>query len=177
MDDLVENLVEIRADDALISELADGAAGTDELTTLLAAWIAAMTIGVPDVERLWMDVSTEHKTMTRQEMLDEAQRRFGDDPADIAYVCPRCGDIATIREFQKFGAGPRAGSECYGRLVGALQGPRRPDRDGIVRGVAGRGCNWTSYGLFPGPWTIIVKPDVAVRMFALAPATVTEPVA
>lgn len=172
----MDDLVEIRKDDALITGLATGAPGTDELTTLLAAWIAAITIGQPDVERLWKVGLEDQKTMTRDELLAEARRRFGDDTDDIAFVCPRCGDVATVREFTKFGAGSRAGSECFGRLVGALQGPRRPDRDGVVRGVAGRGCNWTAYGLFPGPWTIMIQ-GVAVRSFALAPATVTEPVA
>lgn len=176
----MDNLVEVRADDALLTERSAGAPGTDELTQLLAAWIAAVAIGVPQVERAWMDVTGEHKTMTREEMLCEARRRFGDDPADFAFVCPRCGDVATVREFQKLAAGSRAGSECIGRLLGALQGSRHPDRNGIVRGVATRGCNWTAYGLFPGPWTIIVNPDVPVRSFALAPATLTlnpEPVA
>lgn len=169
----MDDLSAVRADDTLIDELADGASGTDELTELIAAWIAAVAIGAPPVERLWMDVSSDQKTMTRDELLDEARRRFGDDPVDMAFVCPRCGDVATVREFQKLGAGARAGSECIGRLLGALQGPRRPDRDGVVRGVAGRGCNWTAYGLWPGPWTIYVKPDVPVRSFALAPATLT----
>ena len=176
----MDDLTAVRADDALLDELADGASGTDELTELLAAWIAAVAAGVPRVERLWMDVSTDQKTMTREEMLAEARNRFGEDPADIAFVCPRCGDVASVREFQKLGAGSRAGSECIGRLLGALQGPRTPGRDGVVRGVSLRGCNWTAYGLFPGPWTIYVKPDVPVRSFALAPATLTlnpEPIA
>lgn len=164
---MMDDLVAVRADDALLTELAAGAPGTDELTKLLAAWIAVLAIGAPRIERLWM-VGVDEKTMTRDELLELARQRFGNNPEDIAYVCPRCGDVATIGEFQKLAAGSRAGSECIGRLLGALQGPRRPGRDGVVRGVAGRGCNWTAYGLFPGPWTIIVPPDIRVRSFALA---------
>lgn len=173
----MDDLVALRADERLINRLACGAAGTDLLTMLLAAWIADVATGPPPVER-WTSVTADTKTMTRDELLDEARRRFGDDPADFAFVCPRCGDVATVADFQKYGLGHRAGSECIGRLCGALQGPRKPDRDGVVRGVAGRGCNWTAGGLFRGPWTIIVKPGVSIYSFALAPATVTpEPVA
>ena len=150
----MDDLTEVHADDVLINGLATGASGTDELTELLAAWIAA-TAGVSHVERLWDVTAVEQKTMTRDELLAEARRRFGDDVTDMAFVCPRCGDIATVAEFQKLGAGWRAGSECIGRMLGALQGSRAPGRDGVIRGVAIRGCVWTAYGLFPGPWTIM----------------------
>lgn len=106
--------------------------------------------------------------LTLQEYRAEAARRFGPDILDIAHVCPRCGDVATLREFRDLGSHAH-GMDCIGRLLGALEGSRRHDRKGQVHGNAPRGCDWTAYGLFPGAWTVI-DGDRIIRCFALAPA-------
>jgi hypothetical protein len=66
------------------------------------------------------------------------------------------------------GAAARAGQECIGRSLGALD-ISKPRYDG-------RGCNWAAYGLLPGPWTIVMDDGHEVHSFPLAdaPAGVTS---
>lgn len=66
----------------------------------------------------------------------EAVRRFGQDPAKWAFRCPQCSSRATGADFQEAGHPERLGQECIGRHVDD------------------RGCDWTAYGLIPGPWTV-----------------------
>jgi hypothetical protein len=66
----------------------------------------------------------EKTTYTQDELMAEAKARFGDDPLGFAFICPSCGDIATIREFLEAGDPDMAGQGCIGRL-GALKA-RRP---------------------------------------------------
>jgi hypothetical protein len=103
------------------------------------------------------------RTLTHDEFLEEAKARFPGDPLDIAFTCPSCGDVAAIREF----APPereRAGQECIGRSVGAL------DACGTgTRGKwDGRGCTFAAYGLIQGPWTVVMPDGHEVHSFALA---------
>jgi len=117
------------------------------------------------------DQSTATKTRwTQAELLAEAMARFGSIDA-IAFVCPTCGDRATIADFKQVGKPELAGQECIGRSLGALAGPAVKDG----RGQATRGCDWAAFGLFRGPWTIVMpasddKPERDVYSFALAPA-------
>ncbi|PZG12450.1 hypothetical protein C1I95_25720 [Micromonospora craterilacus] len=113
----------------------------------------------------------KHRKLTQQELTDEAYRRFGPDVRTFAFQCPNCDDIATIQDFIDAGDGNRAGQECIGRLLGGLT----PRPDGTKRGV--RGCDWAAYGLFRGPWEIVMpaedgKPERSAWSFPLAPATV-----
>jgi hypothetical protein len=108
-------------------------------------------------------------TYTQAELLAEAQARFGEDPLDIAFVCPRCGDVATIREFLDAGNPNSAGQHCIGRELGALRGDRNENK-GVVHGQAPRGCDWAAYGLFSGPWTVILPNGKKVPSFPLAAA-------
>jgi hypothetical protein len=61
------------------------------------------------------------------------------------------------------GADPcRTGQECIGRTL------RRADPPGVERG-----CDWTAYGLIPGPWEIVFPaegdvPEQSMRSFRLA---------
>ncbi len=103
-------------------------------------------------------MAVEPRKMTHAELLAEARRRFGDDVLDIAFTCGNCGDTATIREFRDAGNADVAGQECIGRLLGALG-----ERD-----WKGRGCNWSAYGLIPGPWIIEFADGKTVRSFPLA---------
>lgn len=103
---------------------------------------------------------TVHKqafiTLTQAELVDEARRRFGDDPLDYAFACPNCGDAAKIRDFVEAAGDPsRAGQECIGRTLGAL---KSGDNEAWNR-QGGRGCDWVAYGLFPGPWGIVMPPE------------------
>lgn len=43
----------------------------------------------------------------------EAIRRYG-DPLLVRVVCPRCGRVQTLREFQELGFGPELGVATFG---------------------------------------------------------------
>jgi hypothetical protein len=91
-----------------------------------------------------------HITITQDELLDEARRRFGDDIMTYAFDCPHCGDTATLAEWKELGDPGRAGQECVGRAAGA---------DRARLGWAGRGCDWAAFGLFRGPWEITLPAE------------------
>lgn len=97
-----------------------------------------------------------YRKLTQAELMDEAKRRFGTDPLQWAFKCPNCGDVATLGDFQQVGidAG-RAGQECIGRHLGTLQRPPGTD----PKEYASRGCDWSAYGLIPGPWEIVLSAD------------------
>lgn len=116
-------------------------------------------------------MNDEKTEWTQTELAAEARARFGDNPEKWAFVCPRCGDIAVAQDFRSAGADPnRVGQECIGRSRGALKGPANTSG----RGEADRGCDWTAYGFFPGPWSVIVE-DKRINSFRLAPATSEQP--
>ena len=108
---------------------------------------------------------------TQDQLLEEAHRRFGPDPLEFAFLCPRCSDVASLREFKELGVGAKIGTECIGRVLGALTGSRKHDKYGLVHGDAPRGCDWCSYGPFPGPWEVTMPDGRTYHCFALAPAT------
>lgn len=110
----------------------------------------------------------EPRTLTQAELVEEARARFGDNPREWAFVCPACGDVANAQDFIDAGADPaRLGQECIGRSLGALSGG--PTSDG-GRARAARGCDWCAYGLFPGPWGVVMPDGREVRSFPLAEA-------
>lgn len=116
---------------------------------------------------------SKYRKLTHAELLAEAKERFGDDPLDIAFRCPRCGDVATIRDFPE-DARNRAGQECIGRSIGATRGELSRDSKEVQRGQAERGCDWAAYGLFHGPWEIVMDDGRSVWGFPLADAPVTQ---
>lgn len=109
-----------------------------------------------------------YRKLTQAQLRTEAETRFGPDARNWRFLCPTCGDEATIRDFQTAGADPnRIGQECIGRALGALVKPKPTNT---------RGCDWVAYGLFRGPWEIIMpavddQPERSVWSFALAEVT------
>jgi hypothetical protein len=124
-----------------------------------------------------MGTATDYRKLTQAELLAEARARFGDDPLKWAFICPSCGDIANGEDFstaltehprkRKDGepviASDVVGQECIGRTLGALD---KSDDE-----YTGRGCTWTAYGLFCGPWEIALPNGRTAHGFALAPAS------
>lgn len=117
------------------------------------------------------------RKLTQAELVAEAREKFGPDPMGWAFKCPVCGDAATARDFRdaleshpRLARGEPAtasdllGQECIGRTLGAL------NRDG--KKYAGRGCDWAAYGLFKGPWEIVMPDGHSAWSFALAAAPV-----
>lgn len=116
--------------------------------------------------------TTTKTTWTQEELVAEARARFGDDARSWAFRCPRCDDDATAQDFIDAGADPqRVGQECIGRSLGVLAG--KATKDGRKPGI--RGCDWTAYGLFGGPWSIVLpadgeRPERTAYGFPLSPA-------
>lgn len=116
------------------------------------------------------------ETITHAEFLATLRERFGDSPADWAFVCPACKDIATGADFFRAAleAHPRErrgkpvnaaellGQECIGRALGAL----------LVQSdkYKGRGCDWCAYGLIGGPLGVEMADGSVVRSFNIATA-------
>lgn len=107
------------------------------------------------------------RTLTQDELLTELRERFGADPMDWAFQCPRCKDIATGRDFSQaladvpgVTASDLLGRHCIGRNLGALDTPP----------TNARGCDWASYGLFSGPWTVVAPDGTKRSAFPIAPA-------
>lgn len=88
-----------------------------------------------------MTAPTLHRKLTQDELMAEARARFGADPMDIAFRCPNCGDVATVREWTEIGEQYAAGQACIGRAKGV---------------PASRGCSHVAYGLICGPWEIVI---------------------
>ncbi|MFF4548636.1 VVA0879 family protein [Streptomyces sp. NPDC001406] len=113
-----------------------------------------------------------YRKLTQAELVAEARERFGDDPLKWAFQCPSCKDIATGQDFRDaLAEQPRTnrngepvvasdvlGQECIGRTLGVLEGRET------------RSCDWAAYGLFPGPWEIVLPDGRSVHGFPLAPA-------
>lgn len=93
------------------------------------------------------------KTMTQQEFLAEAKRRFGEDPKKWKFVCPACGTIQSVQQlldalinvgFKKDDVHGYIGYSCIGRFTKAgdvgisAKHLKRPWN---------KGCNWTLGGL------------------------------
>jgi hypothetical protein len=113
------------------------------------------------------------RTLTQDELVEEARSKFGDNPLNWAFTCPSCGDVATGRDFKKaLTAHPRTrdgqpvtasdvlGQECIGRTLGALATPPTHQR----------GCDWAAYGLIGGPWTVTLPEGRTIHAFPLAEA-------
>lgn len=89
------------------------------------------------------------KTMTRDEFLEEAKRRFGPKARYWKFVCPACGTVQSIQQLLDAGVTKEKidgviGFSCIGRFTG--QGDA-----GIAAKNRGekwdKGCNWTLGGL------------------------------
>lgn len=114
------------------------------------------------------------RTLTQAELVTEATERFGGNPLDWAFQCPSCKDIATGHDFaQALKEHPQStpdgepvtasdviGQHCIGRNLGAL--------DPVPSHT--RGCGWAAYGLFKGPWSIVMPDGHHAPAFPLAPA-------
>lgn len=114
--------------------------------------------------------------LTQQELHAKGLELFGPDPLSWKFRCMNCRDEASLQDFIDVGADPgRAGQECIGRSLGALNHPK----------TNVRGCDFVAYGLIPGPWEIVLPaegdaPERTMRAFALAAGDdvdrITEPI-
>ena len=95
------------------------------------------------------------RTYTHEEWLDEAERRFGDDPRDWLFICPRCGTEQCAWDFYEAGVKRKhiegyLAFSCIGRFT---------DK---------KGCDWTLGGLFHIHTVEVVIGDKRRPTFAFA---------
>lgn len=115
---------------------------------------------------------SKYRKLTQAELIAEATALYGADPIAWAFQCPTCGDIATPADFKAADSDPNLiGQECIGRSLGALAKPKPTNT---------RGCDWVAYGLFRGPWEVVVpadgdEPERSIWSFPLA-AEIPAPV-
>lgn len=109
---------------------------------------------------------SDYRKLTQAELMTEARARFGDDPLDIAFRCPTCGDVATVREWKALREEYAAGQACIGRTKAEAR---------AAAGIARSGCDWAASGLIRGPWEIVLpaergRPERSMWGFPLADA-------
>jgi hypothetical protein len=63
-------------------------------------------------------MAKEVKKYTHEQWIEEAKRRFGDDPMDWRFVCPVCGHVASVRDWKDAGAAEgEVAFSCVGRHI------------------------------------------------------------
>jgi hypothetical protein len=98
-----------------------------------------------------------------EEWLKEAEERFvqpgQDDKGAIAFICPNCGHIQTLKDFKERGLDLNlAYQECIGRHDKSI------------------GCDWAAYGFLKtmGHGRIVVHENGEMEVFDFAPAPTKE---
>jgi hypothetical protein len=78
--------------------------------------------------------------MTLDEYQEEAERRFGNNKMNWAFICPVCKHIATVTDYKEAGAPEEAvGFSCIGRWTESKSAFNDPDCSP---------CDYTGGGLF-----------------------------
>lgn len=113
--------------------------------------------------------------MTLLEWQDEAKRRFGENHMKWKFVCPVCGHVAAVGDFEQYaeqGSTPSsATNECIGRYI-----PGSSEAFGQT--IATKPCNYAGYGLFRLSPVRVHQPDIKdpTHCFAFAEPDLEQPV-
>jgi hypothetical protein len=99
---------------------------------------------------------TPARTLTHEEWLAEAERRFGADAMQWKFVCPICGHVASVQEYKDAGAKENAVAYSYiGRFTNT---GRKAFGDNRAPDIAATPCDYTTGGLFNlSPVTVILE--------------------
>jgi len=93
---------------------------------------------------------TEQRKLTYEEWRREGRERFGDNPEQWRFVCPSCGHVASVADWEAVGASEgEVGFSCIGRHT-------EPD-NGMCSGK--QPCNYAGGGLFGLNPVLVVFPD------------------
>lgn len=108
-----------------------------------------------------MSAATKQESMTREEWLAEAERRFGPDPMKWKFVCPCCKHVTAVEDWKKAGAKEEnVAFSCVGRWTGASRGA-------FTKGIGP--CDYAGGGLFQlNPVRVIDDEGKEHRVFAFA---------
>lgn len=109
----------------------------------------------------------EIKTFTHADWLDLGRARFGENFDDWRFVCPICGNVASIGEFRRFkeqGATPEsAASECIGRYLPKSHKAFGTDEPNTPK----KPCDYAGYGLLRlSPWRVAFPDGTERHSFA-----------
>lgn len=106
---------------------------------------------------------SEYRVITKEEWTAEAVKLFGEDPFGWKFVCPGCGNVASVEEFRAFkdrGATPNAAyQECIGRYTGGRSWANER---------SGRPCDYAAYGLLCICKTLVLIEGKEIPVFEFA---------
>lgn len=106
--------------------------------------------------------------ITHAELGAEAKRRFGENMLDWKFVCPVCGHIAAVKDWQAAGAPNAAAAySCVGRW--SKQRRESFPIKGSTK-MVDRPCDYAGGGFFAlNPQPVLMPDGVVFWSFALAP--------
>lgn len=107
------------------------------------------------------------KMMDHKDWIAEGKKRFGDDHMQWKFVCPSCGYIASLKEWEDAGAPEGAVAfSCIGRFTGSKK---------TIGDKTGGPCNYTGGGLFQLNPVCVTDTDGCVhRIFDFAEVPASE---
>jgi hypothetical protein len=93
-----------------------------------------------------------------------ARELFGDNFLDWRFVCPICGNVASVREFKEAGCPTPNSSyqECVGRWLPKDRTKSAFKGDGKVK----KPCDYAGYGLIRVSPVRVVTPDGELHAFS-----------
>ncbi|MFZ6872840.1 VVA0879 family protein [Undibacterium sp. Di27W] len=104
----------------------------------------------------------EVKHYTHEEWRAEAIKRFGTKSAHWRFVCPACGYVASVKDWDDAKAPESAAAfSCIGRYTGSTKG---------MGDKTGGPCNYTLGGLFNLSTVSVESDGVTHSVFDFAPA-------
>jgi hypothetical protein len=115
-----------------------------------------------DVARKFQPTQPGPTTMTHEEWVAEATRRFGDDATKWRFKCPSCAHVASVGDWKAAGAPETSiAFSCVGRWLD------QPKGRAFVKGHGP--CNYAGGGLFKlNPVTVIDKDGKEHSVFEFA---------
>lgn len=97
---------------------------------------------VVDISEFSVKCMDGYTIITKEDWEKEGERLFGPDKMKWRFVCPACGNVASVGDYERYkeqGAKPdSATNNCIGRYDGHLD----------VKMGSARPCNYAGYGLF-----------------------------
>ncbi len=103
---------------------------------------------------------TEIKTMTKEEWVLEGEKLFGLDMFDWKFVCPSCGHVQSVRDFETYKNDGTTPSTAYFNCIGRYSGFMH-----VSIGTKPGPCNYTSGGLFNLNTIIVIDDGVGHSVF------------
>lgn len=123
---------------------------------------------MPDERKI--DLGGGRSTITSRPILEHAEFQAQARAAGWRFVCPRCGNVASCKDFSDIGGDPtHAAMECIGRAQ--HPSPTDPWWDTVKTEEGVTPCDWVAFGLFGtlGKGLFVRTPDdTVVECFAIA---------